>query len=209
MLRVSPAELQRNKAAWAAFQAIGAGQVLVIPQYPGQSRAAALAAVPQTAARIVVIENATPPLGMSYGAYALPDPHPPVGDLPPHEVIELPVFHAGQVKVFDEITRHHVIRAGRRMGKSLLLQNAGITYASQGQRVGFFAPDYTKVAAPFYEACARFLRPLTVRASSNQMLIETTSGGCLECWTANNPDWADLVVTTFRLSTRRLFARWR
>jgi hypothetical protein len=59
--------------------------------------------------------------------------------------------------------------------------------AAAGERIGFFAPDY-KIAAPFYEACKRALRPVIASASGNQMLIETVSGGCVECWTLNNPD---------------------
>ncbi|EBI8213947.1 hypothetical protein L3H91_003798, partial [Salmonella enterica subsp. enterica serovar Cotham] len=65
-------------------------------------------------------------------------------------VIEFLPFHAGQKKIYRSPAKRKVIRAGRRFGKTTMLEQAGGNWAARQMRVGWFAPSY-KILLPSFK----------------------------------------------------------
>ena len=67
-----------------------------------------------------------------------------------HTITFLP-FHDGQKKIYRSPAKRKVIRAGRRFGKTTMLEQAGGNWAAKQMRVGWFAPSY-KILLPSFKA---------------------------------------------------------
>ncbi|MGY9985051.1 hypothetical protein ACTM44_03995 [Citrobacter freundii] len=102
-------------------------------------------------------------------------------------VIEFLPFHGGQKKIYRTPAKRKVIRAGRRFGKTTMLEQCAGNWSAQQMRVGWFAPSY-KILLPSYKAIRDQLKPITISASKTDMIIELIGGGHVEFWTLDNPD---------------------
>lgn len=106
--------------------------------------------------------------------------------------INLKKFHSAQQQIYRELasTPHggrFVLRAGRRFGKTTLLEEAAKNWAVKGEKIGWFTPTY-KLLSPSYKACLQTLNPLKITASKNEGLITVMGGGSLEFWTLEDED---------------------
>lgn len=102
-------------------------------------------------------------------------------------VIEFLSFHDGQKTIYRSPAKRKVIRAGRRFGKTTMLEQAAGNWAAQQMRVGWFAPSY-KILLPSFKAIRDLLQPVTVSSSKTDSVIQTLGGGLVEFWTLDNPD---------------------
>lgn len=103
--------------------------------------------------------------------------------------VKLEALHAGQVEIGKLFNEHKrvVLRCGRRFGKTTLLERCASKWAMQGQKVGWFGPNY-KLNLPSYKRILRRTGPLVATRSKIDQLIEYQSGGAIEFWTLNDPD---------------------
>ncbi len=114
--------------------------------------------------------------------------------------VVLPQLHSGQRPIAEGIRDQQrvVIRAGRRFGKTSLLERTACKLAYQGKRVGWFSPQY-KYNLPTYRRILSTLRPVVTAASKVDQIIDTRAGGAVEFWTLENEDagrsrWYDLAI---------------
>lgn len=104
-------------------------------------------------------------------------------------IVTLPTLHADQVRAFNLLdpttgkrAKRALIRCGRRWGKT----EYGITLAGdaavKAQEIGWFAPDYRRVAETF-SRLAEIIKPVKSRSSRTEGIIGTTTGGRIDFWT--------------------------
>jgi hypothetical protein len=100
-------------------------------------------------------------------------------------------FHADQARIYRAIKGQKrariVMRAGRRYGKTTMLEEMAANWAIKGEKVGWFCPNY-KLLAPSYKRILKRVKELVISASRTDGLIELEGGGSIEFWTLNNPD---------------------
>ena len=101
------------------------------------------------------------------------------------DLIDLQPFHYGQQAAYDEETRFFVIRCGRRWGKTAMMQNLAVTAAANGEKVGWFAPDY-KIQSEAFREIVDLLSPTIVSSSKIDGIITTQKGGRIDFWTLEN-----------------------
>ena len=101
------------------------------------------------------------------------------------EPIELPPLHQGQQEAFDASTRFFAIRCGRRWGKTAMMQNIACAGAAQGEKIGWFAPDY-KIQSEAFREIADLLAPMIKSSSKIDGIIQTYTGGRIDFWTLEN-----------------------
>ncbi|PIJ48838.1 hypothetical protein BL250_02235 [Erwinia sp. OLTSP20] len=101
--------------------------------------------------------------------------------------IEFLPFHSRQKSIYRTPAKRKVIRAGRRFGKTTMLEQCAGNWSAHRMRVGWFAPSY-KILLPSYKTIRNLLKPVTVSASKTDMIIELIGGGQVEFWTLDNPD---------------------
>jgi hypothetical protein len=106
--------------------------------------------------------------------------------------VKLKKFHSAQQQIYREIAAtprggRYVFRAGRRFGKTTLLEEAAKNWAIKGEKIGWFTPTY-KLLSPSYKECLRTLSPLKITANKNDGLITLIGGGSLEFWTLEDED---------------------
>jgi len=102
--------------------------------------------------------------------------------------VEFQPFHSAQVSIAKGLTGRDVIRAGRRFGKTTMLeQAAGKWGLKDGLSVGWFAPNY-KLLSPSYKRILKLVRPAVEGASRTDGLITLLNGGQIEFWTLNDED---------------------
>lgn len=101
--------------------------------------------------------------------------------------ITLLPYHDGQKRIYKHPAKRKVVRAGRRFGKTTMLEQAAGNWGVQRQRVGWFAPSY-KILLPTYKAIRDMLKPVTLASSKTDMIIELIGGGQVEFWSLDNPD---------------------
>jgi hypothetical protein len=101
----------------------------------------------------------------------------------PKALLRMPTLHTGQYNAFKQPGwPHKAIRCGRRWGKSALGTCVAVSRSTQGQPVGFFAPDYKRLSE-IYTEIAGILAPVTTQASQNAGMIRLRTGGQVEFWT--------------------------
>jgi hypothetical protein len=94
-----------------------------------------------------------------------------------------------QATVIDQASRHNVLCAGRRIGKTTLGIDRAVTPDSLPYPVGWFSPTYKMMLEVWREA-AEILKPITKRKNVQERRIENIAGGVLEFWSLDNPDAA-------------------
>lgn len=106
-----------------------------------------------------------------------------------NNTIKYPALHDAQkaISAIIKATKLVVIRAGRRFGKTTLLEVLAAAWAVRGWRIGWFSPNY-KLLSPSYKRILRLVRPLVISASKIDGIIELEGGGCVEFWTLNDED---------------------
>ena len=100
-------------------------------------------------------------------------------------IIELPTFHADQVRVFNLGARFTAVRAGRRWGKTAYATTVSSDKVLRGDLVGYFAPEYKFIAEPF-TAIRDQLAPIIANSSQTAGIIKTINGGQIDFWTMDN-----------------------
>lgn len=111
--------------------------------------------------------------------------------------VEFVKFHADQKKVYrafkDQKRARVVLRAGRRYGKTTLLENLAVRWALNGEKVGWFSPNY-KLLLPSFKRIAKMLKGAIAHKSKTEAIIELVptegrlEGGSIEFWTLNDED---------------------
>lgn len=100
-------------------------------------------------------------------------------------------FHDDQARIYRAIRGQKrariVLRAGRRYGKTTMLEEMAANWAIKGEKVGWFSPNY-KLLIPSYKRILRRVKELVISASRTDGIIELEGGGSIEFWTLNNPD---------------------
>ena len=72
--------------------------------------------------------------------------------------LHFPVLHDDQIRAYRQRTRFYAIRAGRRWGKSVLLQTVACDCLLRGESVMYAAPDYKRMSE-FYRDVANLVAP--------------------------------------------------
>ena len=103
------------------------------------------------------------------------------------EVIKFRKFHDGQKAISRNLSRFTVIRAGRRFGKTTMLEDIGSHRAIKGLKVGWFAPSY-KLIIPTFQRIRQTTLPVLETSSKIDALIRLETGGEIEFWTLENED---------------------
>lgn len=122
-------------------------------------------------------------------------------------------LHSGQQNIASNLKKRTVIRAGRRFGKSTLIEQIIAHKVSKGQRVGLFAPQH-KLLSASYNRIYDVLSPIVTNSSRIDGRIETITKGSVELWSLDNEDagrsrWYNLVVIDEAgLMKRGLKERW-
>jgi len=101
------------------------------------------------------------------------------------ESVDLPQLHEGQQSAFNALSRFSVIRCGRRWGKTAMMQVIACAGAAQGEKIGWFAPDY-KIQSEAFREITDYLSPMIKQASKIDGIIQTTTGGRIDFWTLEN-----------------------
>ena len=101
--------------------------------------------------------------------------------------LELLPFHGGQQWAYNQFTKRTLVRAGRRFGKTTMLENIAADWAIRGLKVGWFAPSY-KLLTPSYKNIYKILSPIKKAASKIDGIIETITKGQTEFWTLTDED---------------------
>src|SRR4051812_2842686 len=98
--------------------------------------------------------------------------------------INLPTFHAGQVRAFHSVWRNRFtrLRCGRRWGKTKFGQALAVDYATKKKKVGWFVPKY-KVMTEAYREMLDTLGKARLHASKTDGVIRTRFGGRIDFWT--------------------------
>ena len=103
------------------------------------------------------------------------------------DTIKFHKFHDGQLAISRNLARFNIIRAGRRLGKTTMLEDIGAGRAIKKQKIGWFSPSY-KLIIPTYRHIYDTVRPLIETASKVDGLIRLQTGGEIEFWSLDNED---------------------
>lgn len=111
--------------------------------------------------------------------------------------VEFVRFHEDQRRVYHSFRGQKrariVLRAGRRYGKTTLLEQLAARWALNGEAVGWFSPNY-KLLLPSFKRIAKLLKGCIAHKSKTEAIIELVptegrlEGGSIEFWTLNDPD---------------------
>jgi hypothetical protein len=101
--------------------------------------------------------------------------------------IKLHEFHSGQQNIALNRGKRTVIRAGRRFGKTVLLEDVASKFAIDGKSVGWFTPKYKYLQGSFRRLKSN-LKPIIERASATDGIIELITGGIIRFWTLEDED---------------------
>ena len=107
-------------------------------------------------------------------------------------------LHTAQSRVWTEGSQHqyNVVRCGRRWGKTAILGNIAISYATslfketgserlQGGMVGIFTAE-TKQQSEIFDYLVEALEPLIKRKNSSKGYIRLKNRGKIDFWVTNN-----------------------
>lgn len=96
-------------------------------------------------------------------------------------------LHAKQREIYDQLGHRNVLRCGRRLGKTALLETTFAKRAILGRKIGWFTPDY-KIMRPSYSRLHKLLGGIVSHASKTESIIELKTGGLIEFWSLDNED---------------------
>lgn len=100
--------------------------------------------------------------------------------------IELPSLYPAQERIETEAARYNVMDLGRRFGKTYFGVHKALKAASNGKRVGWFAPHY-KYLTEAWDDLERPCRAFA-RINNTERRIELENGGLIEAWSMTDPD---------------------
>lgn len=136
--------------------------------------------------------------------------------------IKLKGLHSYQAQIKAHPARFKVVACGRRFGKTVLGEDEASHAILRGEKVGWFAPDYKKLAEVY-----RFFEKTfgaNINRDQSTALIETSNktegrisfktGGEIEFWSLTDPDCGrsrdyDLVIIDEAGLCLELADRWR
>jgi hypothetical protein len=78
--------------------------------------------------------------------------------------------------------RRAILRAGRRLGKTVLCTAIAADEAIRGRLTAYVCPQY-KLARPVFEALVAALRPIITTKDRTQGVLELRNGGAIDVWT--------------------------
>jgi hypothetical protein len=99
--------------------------------------------------------------------------------------LDLPTFHLGQQQAWEAKGRFTALRAGRRMGKTAMMQAIAVRYLAEGKNVGWFAPSY-KLLSEAYSEIREMLGDMITSASQMSGVIRVATGGRIDFWSLEN-----------------------
>lgn len=103
----------------------------------------------------------------------------------PEARVVLPTLHAGQVDLFNSLTRFTGARCGRRFGKTTFGEVLACDTALKGWPVGWFAPEYRFLSEPYVDI-KRMLEPVESSSNKSDGTIRLQTGGGIDFWTLDN-----------------------
>lgn len=103
--------------------------------------------------------------------------------------VNLPVFHPDQERAYwtFALNERVALRCGRRWGKTDLLKSIAADSSTKGQIVGFFAPDYKRLAEAYHELTGMLLE-VKESSSRTEGVYRTKGGGRIDFWTLEDED---------------------
>ena len=101
--------------------------------------------------------------------------------------LTFPRLHQAQRTIYSQLARLNVLRCGRRFGKTVLLETTFGRRAVNGDKIGWFTPDY-KLMRPTYTRMNRMLAPIVTHSSKTESIINLKGGGLIEFWSLDNED---------------------
>lgn len=96
-------------------------------------------------------------------------------------------FHEGQKEIYRDPSKRKAVRAGRRYGKTTMLEQCAGNWGARQRKVGWFAPSH-KIMLPTFKAIRRMMSPIIAHSSKTDGIIELMGGGSIEFWTLDNED---------------------
>lgn len=126
--------------------------------------------------------------------------------------VSLPRLHAGQELLLHQAKRFNVVCCGRRFGKTKFGVTIAIKALLRGERVAWFAPNYTYIREVWAEVKSR-LGNVTKRVSEQEKRLETITGGVMELWHLESENVArgqkyHLAIIDEAAMARNLEAAW-
>ncbi len=101
--------------------------------------------------------------------------------------IKLKELHWGQEQVKREAKRFNVLKCGRRWGKTDLSHMLVARPLINGQRVGFWYPNY-KDGKDVWQSIKNILYPVIAKKDEQLRQLTTITGGVLDMWSLEDPD---------------------
>lgn len=97
--------------------------------------------------------------------------------------------HSAQAEISRGLAANQfsLIRAGRRFGKTTMLEDIAAYQALKGLKVGWFTPTY-KLLTPTFASIRRTLQPAVKQTNKTEGLIELKTRGLVEFWTLTDED---------------------
>lgn len=99
--------------------------------------------------------------------------------------VNLPFFHTGQVKAYQNRTRYQALRCGRRWGKTDYFKILAGDCVAKGRNVGIFVPNY-KIQTEVYAELEDSLSAIKKSASKGEWVQRFTTGGRIDFWSLEN-----------------------
>lgn len=101
--------------------------------------------------------------------------------------VKLHEFHSGQKEIAENRGKRTLMRCGRRFGKTTMFEDLACLFAVDSLSVGWFSPKY-KYMQGSYRRIRKALKPLIVRSSLTDGVIELVTGGIIRFWTMEDSD---------------------
>lgn len=101
--------------------------------------------------------------------------------------IKLIDFHPAQLQIKAEAKRFNVLKCGRRFGKTGLGQALVVRPIINGQRIGFWYPNY-KDGKDVWDSIKTILYPVIKKKDEQLRQLTTITGGVLDMWSLEDPD---------------------
>ena len=118
-------------------------------------------------------------------------------------------LHEGQLRIAANLTRKNLLRAGRRFGKTSLLEDVFVRRALRGRAVCWLCEQY-KLITPTYLGIKLRHGAVITKHSQTANKIDFLGGGLIEFWTLDNEDagrsraYDDIVIDEASLKEKDL-----
>jgi hypothetical protein len=98
------------------------------------------------------------------------------------QIIEIPTFHADQVRAFLQPGRFRAGRCGRRWGKTTFDEAIAADFVVKGASVGWFAPNYKYLTEPMRDL-EEILAPIMLESNKSIGYLHARTKGKIDYWT--------------------------